>query len=62
MMIHEEELQVLRLLHSQSEKLLRTQDELMMGPYQQLHGRICALLGMMATSEDEMHLTPEQES
>ncbi|MFC6283805.1 MULTISPECIES: hypothetical protein [Polaromonas] len=62
MMAHEEELQVLRLLHSLSEKLLRTQDELMMGPYQQLHGRICAVLGMVVTGEDEMHLKLEQES
>ncbi len=61
-MAHEEELQVLRLLHSLSEKLLRTQDELMMGPYQQLHGRICAVLGMVVTGEDEMHLKLEQES
>lgn len=62
MMAYKEELQVLRLLHSQSEKLLQTQDELMMGPYQQLHGRICAVLGMVVTGEDEMRLTPEQES
>ncbi len=61
MISHDEELQILRLVLRHSKRLLRTQDELMMGPYHQLHGRIEALLGMMETSEAEIRSTEEQE-
>ena len=62
MMSYSEELSVFRALKEQSARLLSTQDDLMMGPYQQLHSRICAVLGMMLSTEDEVNQTQEYDT
>jgi len=59
-MKREDELQVLHSLAAQTAMLMETNDALMAGQYSHLHGRITALIAVLATTQQECSSLEEE--
>jgi len=57
---HQEVIRILKDMHTQSLRLMESEDSLLVGPFEQLHGRIESLLQSLAISPEIIQLLDEE--